>query len=173
MPYFVRIPETPFAPHLVGMSTRVGWDGQSLTVSWKRGESRQFPAKAGNRVMIQTGLGFPRVTLMTPPRDPVARVAWEKRLFASKRRSSLEQLRADARKETFYSRPHGYDLPACRVYVSPTGHCAVAYRAALEGQIGVPWGWWADAQATPDDLSGLIDDALGVSALQEYTRSDV
>jgi hypothetical protein len=172
----------PFPAGKVGnsVSTTASWDGQTLTVSWKDRWEKRVPARRGDRVAIEPGgllygggeYGPPvdpvRVTIQTPPRDPVARVAWERRFYAAKRRPSLEQLRRDAAAEERYDRPRGYLVPAATVYVSEAGHCAVAYRDAMDGQVGTPWGWWADAAATPEEMAGLLGVAL---TLQPGQRS--
>jgi hypothetical protein len=152
----------PFADQRVGnsMSTNATFNGQQLTVAWK-GQKQSFPAKFGSRVMIACGGGFPDVKVMTPPTNLVTRAAWENGFYAKKRFATLDKLRAAAEKVTYYSAPHGYDLDGVKIYVSSSCNCAIAYKAAMEGQVGTPWGWWANEQATADEIRNLRESARG------------
>ena len=153
------------------MNTRYSFDGKTLTVEWK-GQRRVFAASEGSAVMLKCQGGFPEVIVMIPPSDPLARVAWEHRFYGKKRFKTLADLEATAKKVTFYSAPHGCDLAGVKIFTSPSGNCAVAYRAAMNGWVGTPWGWWANESATPEELKTLINKALGVSALHVFTTAN-
>jgi hypothetical protein len=158
----------PFADQRVGnsMSTRTSFDGQTLTVSWK-GQTKSFPAKTGDRVLVTCNGDMPQVTIMQQPTDPVARVAWERSFYAKKRFPTREALEAAAHKLEMYSPPHGCNVSAAKFYRAE--NCVIVYRAVAGGQIGVPWGWWAGPEATPAELSYLIEGALS-GTLQASTR---
>lgn len=134
---------------------------------WKRGEPYRVKAPEGAVISVSLPDQPPRVNV--PPRDPVALAAWEKRFFKGKRCESWAELREKCAAETRYDNARGYEIPACSVYESNSGNCAVAYRAAMEGQRGVPFLWWANAEARPDEMRNLIEFALGFSALHIYS----
>jgi hypothetical protein len=151
--------EVPFADQRVGnsISTRTSFDGQTLTVSWK-GQAKSFPAKPGDRALIACNGEMPEVIVMQPPADPVARAAWNRSFYAKKRFGSLAALEAAAAKLERYSAPHGCNVSAAKFYRS--ANCVIVYRAVAGGQIGVPWGWYAGPEATPEEMTELIEGAL-------------
>lgn len=149
------------------MSTSFRCEHERLIISW-RDREKSFPAKEGEEFLISCEGGFPKVVRMMPPSDPVARVGWEYRFYKGKRYKSRETLKENAKKHTRFDRPRGYEVPAVVVFESE--NCAVAYMAAMEGQRGVPWGWYASSEATPLELETLIRECLGMSALHVFGR---
>jgi len=148
------------------MATFYGWypERRLLVVEW-RGEYNCFREFVpGDAVQFLCGGYFPEVRKMIPPSNPVARVAWERRFFKGKRRNSLAQLKEEATGEKFYDHGRGYYAPAVNIYEAPDGSCAVAYKAAMEGQVGVPWGWWASPKCQPEVFRELVNGALGAGA---------
>lgn len=155
------------------MSTVYRWDGETATLNWKDGrEMRRLPAKAGDRVMVVTDVRTPEgyatieAWVMKPPADPVARAAWERGFYRGKRFATLQDLERVAWQEQRTDRARGCTVPACRVY--QTENAAFAYRAAMGGWFGVPFGWWAGEAATADEVTAIIDAALSRSASAEY-----
>lgn len=151
----------------VGMSTHIKYIPGGVFVTWKRGENRAYPAQIGDRLQINTGCGFPEVRVMRPPKGKLERVAWEYNFFSKKRAKSLEELEQKAAGDVRYSSPHGCDIPNAAVFRGEK--CAVTYRGVLEGQLGVPWLWWAEQDAEPVELEKVIKNALQHSAMALYT----
>ena len=160
----------PFADQRVGnsMATTASFDGQTLTVNWK-GQAKSFPAKLSDRALVACNGEMPEVIVMVPPADPVARAAWSRSFYAKKRFPTLAALEAAATKLKRYSVPHGCNIEAARIYCS--ANCVIVYRAAMDGQRGVPWGWYAGPAATPEELAKLIEGALS-GTLQAKTDKE-
>lgn len=150
----------------VGISTHVKFEAGKVLVTWKRGEYRVISANIGDRLQILTGGGFPEVRVMRPPKGELERIAWGFNFFSKKRVKTLEELEQKAKAEYRYSRPHGYDIPAAAVYHGEK--CAVCYHAVMEGQIGVPWLWWAEADADSNELKRIIQNALNTGTLNVF-----
>ena len=147
----------PFTGRRIGMGTTADFDGREIRVKWGWW-TQVYPAKIGDYVLISCQGRIPSVVAMTPPADPVARAAWKRGFYAKKRHATAETLREAASKLERYSAPHGCSIGAARIY--ETQNCVIVYRAAMDGQIGVPWGWYAGPEATPEELAELIEYAL-------------
>jgi hypothetical protein len=137
-----------------------------LTCYWKNNVVNAINIKPGDRVRIPAG---GPAAVMTPPSNPVARVAWEKNFFKGKRVETLEELRKIVEETTRYSVPHGCEIRAAKLYLSYNENCAISYKAAMDGWVGVPYHWWANEKCTPDEIASLVGFALGESALHIYT----
>jgi len=153
----------------IGMSTTVAFGNGLLCVGWKYDQHQEFPAQAGDEFQIITGEGFPEVRKMIAPRDTVSKVGWEFGFYKAMRIMSKEELVHLAQAETRYSQPHGYEIPSAMV--SKGENCAVAYRAVMEGQRGVPWRWWANEKCSSEELRIVIRKALGCDCHAVYGQN--
>jgi len=151
----------------VGMSTRISYEAGKILVEWKRGERRVINANVGDRLQVTTGGGFPEVRIMRPPKGELEKAAWRYRFFGKQRVETLAELEKRAAAETIYSRPRGYDIPGAAVFRGEK--CAVVYKAAMEGQRGIPFLWYAEPTADPAELQRIIEQALGCSAIHLYS----
>ena len=104
---------------------------------------------------------------MTPPKDHVALAAWSRGFSAKMRQNNLDEMVAKVKAKKRWSSPHGCDIPSASLFKSE--NCAVAYRAVMEGWKGVPYLWYASEDATPEEMTDLINIAVGENALPLYT----
>jgi len=139
------------------MSTTFSCENGRLTVQWKN-VSRSFKAKEGEAFLIKCYGSFPEVVPLIPPRDPIAKVAWESGFYRSKRYDTIEALQSMASEKSAWSQGRGMYLPSAKMYYGEK--CAVCYNAVMEWQRGVPIGWWADKDCSAEDLESLIAEAL-------------
>lgn len=142
----------------VGNSISTTYECRSgeFILSWK-GKKRVLPAKVGDTFLIACFGGFPHVTRMKSPSHPVARVAWEKGFYSSKKYGTLTELYEAASKETAWSQGRGMNLPSVKIWRSE--HCAFAYKAVAEWQRSVPFGWWEQG-ASEEEVESLLKEAL-------------
>lgn len=145
--------DTIFENQLVGnsMSTTATYDGKNLTINWKK-ESQSFLAKQGSKALVSCNGGFPKVVIMTPPGNPIAKAAWERGFYANKRYPTLVDLQNAADKLTRYSVPHGYDVSNYWYFKSDAGNCAFVFKLGMDGQVGTPWGWWASPEVKESEV---------------------
>ncbi|WP_054692477.1 hypothetical protein [Syntrophomonas palmitatica] len=149
------------------MSTKYTYQDGEVCIFWKGNCVSRFPAQAGDKIRIHCWGGAPEATVMIAPANPLIRTFWNYGFYKNQRVNTLEDLRQIVKQTTRYSGPHGYEIPAASLYISD--NCAISYRAAMEGWIGRPYGWWATADATPEEALAIISKALGQSALHLYT----
>ena len=155
---------SPVRGKKVGMSTSYKFDGNYFSVEWK-GKAKSLPAKAGDRIMVSCSGRFPKVVVMVPPKDPVARVAWQYYFFGGKRVSTLEELEKAIEQANY---PAGWELSGPNrekrvgMALSTEGNCAFAYRSAMDGWCRVPWAWWAGESATPEEVQSLLKKLHGI-----------
>lgn len=142
------------------MSTTFICEKGRFVVTWKH-ITRSFSGNEGDVFLVSCNGEFPKVVKMREPNDPVAKAAWRKGFYASKRYRGLEELRQAAREVTAWDQGRGQYLPSVTVYESE--HCAIAYRSAMEWQVGVPWGWYASPEATPEEMEALVKKCLSRS----------
>lgn len=150
------------------MSTTISWipkEGKA-TVYWKNFHE-VLQCVVGDHILISCNGGFPTVKKMTSPKEEVAKIAWNYLFFKKKRYPNLSDLIQAAETQTYYSHLRASYMPSVKIYKKD--NCAVAYKRAMEGQVGTPWGWWASSNCTPVELENLIHLALKKSALHEYS----
>lgn len=125
-------------------------------------------AKRGDKVQVNCPVTSEEdVFVMTPPKDHVALAAWSRGFGAKMRQGSLDELVAKVKATKRWSSRHGCDIPAASIFHS--ANCAVAYRAVMDGWKGVPYLWFASDDATPEEMTDLINMAVGENALPLYT----
>lgn len=141
------------------MSTVYRWDGRhAVEISWKRNRyKKQIPAKAGDiiKVIIHPAEDEPiSAFVMRRPTDPVAAAAWQHGFYKKMRVSSFEDLLAAVEKCTAYSRLHDGQIIAARIFKGE--NVAFAYRAVMEWQCGKPFRWWANKEASAEEVNNIL-----------------
>lgn len=132
------------------MSTSFTWDAdcRRLYVSWKRGRPQIVDVPQGvDRAQVRCSGGEPNVRLMQPPKNPLARVAWEFNFFGSKRVQTRNEIEAakTAPETYFYDAALGGQRHR-PIIVEGEGYCFV-FSVHMEGQVWKPFKWWADSTA--------------------------
>jgi len=150
------------------MNTYYTWKGSVFTVYKPYYSTYEkimsIAAKRGDKVQVNCPVtSASDVFVMTPPKDHVALAAWSRGFGAKMRQNTLEDMVAKVKATKRWSSPHGCDIPAASIYHSE--NCAVAYREVMEGWFGVPYLWYASSDATPEEMTDLIKNALGENTL--------
>lgn len=141
------------------MSTRHEFLNGKYKVFWKRGNPATFQAKAGDRFLVITGDGFPKIIKMQPPSDPLRAMLWKYNFFRGdqKRLPSKEEFKKYIKSSIDYkrySRGHGCDI--LDYILLETDNIAVAFRPGLEGNVYTPGNWWADfRRVTPSEIEEM------------------
>jgi hypothetical protein len=121
-----------------------------------------IPAKVGDLIFVQpTGHsgGAPvRTWRAQPPSDPVMKAFWKKGFYRKTRVKTLDDLRRRSKDCTAYNIGIGDYCHSGSIFIG--NGVAVAYEAVMEWQRGVPFAWWADETATPEEANRVIDIAL-------------
>lgn len=144
------------------MSTVYRWDGGEIVeVDWKDGRCRlQVPVQHGDilRVNIHPEKK-PQISafVMKPPADPVAAIAWQWGFYKKMRVSSFEELLEAVENCRTTSQLHYSPVISASIYQG--AGVAVAYRTAMNWQRGVPFRWWVDETATPEEVERVIEKA--------------
>ena len=134
------------------MSTKHEFLDGKYKVFWKRGKPAVFNAKSGDRFLVITGDGFPKVKRMQAPSNPLRAMLWKYNFFRKdqKRLPSKEAFKQHVESTyTRYSRGHGYDISD--YVLLETENIAVAYESAMEGNVYTPCEWWADFKKVTED----------------------
>lgn len=132
------------------MSTQYAFDGRQLTVAWKN-NAQTVPCKSGDKVKIVCGGSAPVVQVMTPPSNPLMRVAWQHNYYKGMRWDNLADMAKKSQDVTRYSVGHGCEMPAVALCRSESHNCVIGFMG-----LSCPWGWWANSNATPEELEDLI-----------------
>lgn len=137
------------------MSTSYTWNhGQrKLFVSWKRGRPQEHHVPQGVEfAQVRCEGGEPSVLLMQPPRDAVARVAWEFCFYGSKRVKTREEAEAATTDDAtyFYDRALGGNRH--RPIILRGDEYIFVFSVHMEGQVWRPFKWWASKVADPMEI---------------------
>lgn len=143
---------TPAGDENIGnsMSTSYSWlpEVRKLWVTWKN-ESKQFDVPTGIEfVSVRCDGGFPRVTMMTPPTDPVAYVAWRHKFYKGKRVNDRKIINTAAEEA---KRVNGF------AWIVEGEGFLFFWGPRMAGQVGTPALWWADDTANPDKIRIAFD----------------
>ena len=155
------------------MSTYFTWFNGKFSIYRQRyygkfDEVLSISAKRWDKVQVNCPVvSEADVFVMTPPKDHVALAAWSRGFSAKMRQNNLDEMVAKVKAKKRWSSPHGCDIPSASLFKSE--NCAVAYRAVMEGWKGVPYLWYASEDATPEEMTDLINIAVGENALPLYT----
>lgn len=145
------------------MSTRHEFLNGTYKVFWKRGKPVTFRAKKGDRFLVITGDGFPKVKRMQAPSNPLRAMLWKYNFFRKdqKRLPSKEAFKQHVESTyTRYSRGHGCEISD--YVLLETENIAVAYESAMEGNVYTPCEWWADfKRVTQDEIEEMEKKIIG------------
>jgi hypothetical protein len=89
---------------------------------------------------------------MQPPKDPVARIAWEYHFFRSKRVKTRDEAEALEYDDATYYFDRGYGRRVHQPIVLKDEHYMFIYGVHMNGQVWTPYKWWASADADPLDI---------------------
>lgn len=145
------------------MSTTFTWhhETRKIWVSWKGKTvfSTVIP-RTVDRVQIKCDGAEPTVTLMTPPSNPVAKVAWEFAFYKGMRRDSRAEVEAEFDRKT---------TGGVERVVRGKGY-AFAYAPCMGGGAAYPLCWWADRTANAAEIDVALGHATGrgLQSVQEF-----
>lgn len=140
---------------------------------WKGRMVTSKPVEAGDRICITVQGVKTKVEVEMPPQEQVAREAWMYGFYRNKRFSSFEKLALKAGNLRRKDKIMGRNVPAGKIFVNPEKTVAVAYRILGENQPGRPYGWYASPDASPEEVTRIIEKAYetmfyGENGAEEY-----